>query len=240
MSASLPSAELLQRQAEWLAPIRARLLRRIGVAHRRRILDLGAGYGAVTAELVRRGAIGGLVVALDLERDALVDPRPFAGAGRVCANAVSPPFPTQTFDLVFCQCALLWMPARAAVEAIRRILMPGGALVALEPDYGGLIEAPPGVATRELWIAALQRAGADPFIGRALPGLLEACGFQVRVDLLPELLPPDPARFQLLRGLPLTDEEQARLAHAQAADSVARSWARVAHLPFFIITAIKS
>ena len=59
MTPALPSKTLLEAQAEWLAPARARLLRRVGIARRRRILDLGAGYGAVTGELVRRG--GGFV-----------------------------------------------------------------------------------------------------------------------------------------------------------------------------------
>lgn len=238
-SYSLPPAELLHRQAAWLAPIRARLLRRVGIAHRQRILDLGAGYGAVTGELVRRGATGGLVIALDRERAALLNPQPFAGASRVCADAGRLPFASQAFDLVFCQCALLWMPPRATIESIWRTLAVGGVLIALEPDYGGLIESPPDAATRDLWIAALQRAGADPLIGRKLPGRLEACGFHVRVDLLPQLVLPDSARFDFLRGLPLTPQEQTHLAQAQAADAAASGWARVAHLPFFLITAAK-
>ena len=61
--------QLLTEQAAWLAPARARLLRRVAIAHRQRVLDLGAGPGAVTPELVRRS--GGLVVALDVDLDAL-------------------------------------------------------------------------------------------------------------------------------------------------------------------------
>ena len=61
--------ELLRRQAAWLAPARARLLRRVAVARRRSVLDLGGGYGAVTGELVRRA--GGTVVALDHTLEAL-------------------------------------------------------------------------------------------------------------------------------------------------------------------------
>ncbi|MCS6910621.1 MAG: methyltransferase domain-containing protein [Anaerolineales bacterium] len=236
---SLPTADLLHAQAKWLAPARARLLRRVAIARRGRVLDLGAGSGAVTGELVRRA--GGSVTALDLAFAALrADPTPFAGAGRVCADALRLPFPSLTFDLVFCQCALLWMqPAEAVLDEIARVLRAEGALVALEPDYGGLIEHPPEAALREVWIAALARAGADPFIGRKLPGWLEARGFRVRVDLLPELRPPDPARFDFLRGLPLTEDEQTRVGQAARADEHNAGWARVAHLPFCLVTAMK-
>ena len=64
-----PSAELLRRQAAWLAPARARLLRRAEIARRRRVLDLACGPGTVVEELVQRS--GGSVVALDCSRTAL-------------------------------------------------------------------------------------------------------------------------------------------------------------------------
>jgi SAM-dependent methyltransferase len=215
-------------------------LRRVAVARRRSVLDLGAGRGAVTGELVRR--CGGRVTALDHAPNALREEKePFADALRVCADALRLPFTDGAFDLVFCQCALMWMaPATAAVGEIRRVLQKDGVLVALEPDYGGMVEHPPAIATRDLWLAALVRVGADPLIGRKLPGLLETHGFAVRVDLLPELLPPETARFELLRGLPLTDEEQTALRLIEEKEkALPGDWARVAHLPFFLVTATK-
>ncbi len=240
MTVDLPSAGLLSQQAAWLAPGRARLLRRVAVARRRRVLDLGAGYGTVTGELVRRS--GGAVVAVDSKQTALShDPDSFAGAGRVCGTAAKLPFEDAAFDLVFCQVVLMWVSLAEAVREIWRVLLAGGVLVALEPDYGGLIEHPPELATRDLWLAALSRVGADPLVGRKLPGVLTAQGFAVRVDLLSELVPPSPLRFDLLRGLPLTREEQQILETVES-EAAHRSgaWGQVVHLPFVLVTATKN
>jgi len=234
---SLPEAELLYVQAQWLVPARARLLRRVAIARRRRVLDLGAGYGAVTGELVRR--CGGRVVALDLAAEALRLTDAFAGAGRVNADAARLPFPAEAFDLVFCQCALLWMPLPVAIDEAARVLQPGGVLIALEPDYGGMIEYPPQAATRDLWLAGLARAGADPLVGRKLPAWLEARGFDVQVELLSELRPPSPDRLAFLRDLLTAEGERAELSRIAAEPGAGGRWRIVAHLPFFLITAVK-
>ena len=230
----LPSAELICKQANWLAPARARVLRRIGIGQKRKVLDLGCGYGAVTEELVRR--CGGEVVALDCRSKALAnDPLPFAGAVRICGNALCLPFADATFDLVFCQFTFLWLDAPSAIKEIHRILQPRGVLVAIEPDYGGMIEYPPEIAARDIWIAALTRAGADPCIGRKLPRMLQQPEWSIEVNLLDRLMPPSPARFELLRELPLTEEEKVKLVHVEATDATMTASTKVVHLPMFMI-----
>jgi len=234
----LPSRELAQQQAGWLAPARARLLRRVHVARRRRVLDLGCGHGLVSGELARRS--GGPVVAVDRNRQALAeDCRPFGGAARICADATRLPFPAGRFDLVFCQFVFLWLDALAAAREVHRVLQPGGVLVAIEPDYAGMIEHPAEIATRRLWLSVLAREGGDPEVGRKLPGLLSAGGFQVRVDLLDRLTPPSAARFDLLGELPLTNEERQSLDRLRAADAACDDNRRVVHLPMFLVTAVK-
>jgi SAM-dependent methyltransferase len=236
--AAVPSAALLQHQAEWLAPARARLLRRIHIARRERVLDLGAGRGAVTAELARRA--GGTVVALDCAIEAL-DEIQAEGAHLVGGDARRLPFPPAHFDLVFSQLTTLWInDIAAAVQEVWRVLMADGVWIALAPDYGGMMEHPPEITTRELWIAGLQRAGADPHVGRKLPGLCAEQGFEVRVDLFNSLRPPATQRFNLLRGLPLTAEERTQLDHIERqAETLTGPWSQVVHLPFFLITATK-
>lgn len=236
-SAAIPPLELLQQQAEWLAPARARLLRQAGIAHRQQILDLGAGFGVVTPELVRRG--GGPVVALDREWKAL---QQLDTAVAAAGDAHCLPFASATFDLVFCQCVLLWLAdLKTAVTEIWRVLRPHGILIALEPDYGGMIEHPPDIASRELWISVLQRLGAHPYIGRTLPGLLSQAKFQVRVQLLDNLPPPDLHRFLFLRSLPLLPAEKNHLEQIEkAARQATEAWQQITHLPFFLISATKT
>jgi SAM-dependent methyltransferase len=145
------------------------------------------------------------------------------------------------FDLVFCQFTLMWTDAAAAVGEIHRVLAPGGRLIALEPDYEAMIEAPAQIATRDLWLAGLSRVRAAVSMGRTLPGLLAAAGFSVRVDLLDRLGEPSPERFELLAGLPLEPFERHALAEARAADArlAASGAVRVAHLPVFLVTAAR-
>jgi SAM-dependent methyltransferase len=250
-SPALPSAELLRRQAEWLAPARARILRRLNIAHKRRVIDLGAGYGAVTPELVRRtgaqtaarpgGSGTALVLAMDRSFNSLCESEVLADAARLNADAARLPLQPASFDLVFCQCSLLWIePLESCLDEIARVLQPGGALVAIEPDYGGMIEHPAENASRHLWLSALARVGAEPRIGRLLPGLLADRGFAVRVDLFDRLHPPDMARFDFLRELPLTEDEAAQLDRIQASTRSTSGWNQIAHLPFFLITAEKT
>lgn len=239
-SFSLPAAELLQEQARWLAPARSRIFRRIGIAHRQMVLDLGAGYGSVTAELSRRSS--GRTYTLDISFNSLNEiSRNFPGPiYPVNGDGRTLPFPDNTFDLIFCQCTLMWIsPLETAVGEIHRTLQPGGVLVALEPDYGGLIEYPPQLVTRELWLPALQAAGADPLTGRNLPGILSQYNLTMRINLLDQLQSPSGLRFDFLHGLPLSPGQQQRLAAIEEQAASIPTDRQVAHLPFFLITAEK-
>lgn len=246
MQFDLPSSELLREQAEWLSPARSRLLRQVGIAHRERILDLGCGYGIVTEELARRGS--GRVVGVDYRLDAMRSDdfsrsratTEVVTTGFVTGKAERLPFSANAFDLVFCQLALMWMPLEQTVAEIGRVTMKGGVVVAIEPDYGGMLEWPEGVGLKEVWIAALTRAGAGPLVGRKLPGALAREGFDVRVETTAGIQPPRGSRFAFLRGLPLTPEEERRVAEVEKrAGGDFSKWETLVHLPFVLVTATK-
>ena len=143
--------DLLRMQAAWLAPARARLPPR-----RHRPSQANSGPGSWS----RRGDRGAraphrdpstarfqggpqdeaaLIVALDRSLEALqADPEAFRGASRVCADAARLPFAAASFDLVFSQCALMWMELPAVLREVRRVLQRGeGVLIAIERTTAG-------------------------------------------------------------------------------------------------------
>lgn len=227
--ASLPPPALLQSQHEWLAPSRARLLRKARIAHRRRVLDLGCGYGLTLAELSRR--CSGETFALDRSTTAL---GAVMSAHRVCGDVARLPFRDGQLDLVFMQNVLMWVDGlRPALNETHRVLDANGALVLLEPDFGGMMEWPEEGVSRDIWMSTLRRAGGDPTVGRKLPGLLRETGFRVEVSLLDSLRPPHERRWDLLSGLPLTQEEKRQVRQLKQQEM------SVVHLPYFLIVAGK-
>ena len=231
---SLPSRALAAAQTVWLRGARARLLRHVNVARRRHVVELGAGWGHVSAELEQRRQ--GRVIAVDMDAKAL---RCCAAMDhvqrriqRVQADAHNLPFGDSTCDLVVTQCAFLWFSrAERVIAEIYRVLADDGAVALIEPDFGGMMEYPAEVSVREIWLAVLTRCGADPFVGRKLLSLLAQHGFETECFLLDRIPPPSNERFDFLLELPLTDEERKIVDRAKALTPSGQ----VAHLPFFLI-----
>ncbi len=124
-SPALPRKEILDLQSSWLAPARSRLLRRIAIASKHRILDLGAGYGQGTVELARRSS--GMAVALDISELSLREMKINPAIVRIAGDAIRLPFRSHSYDIVFSQCALLWIrPLQDALNEIDRVLDQDG------------------------------------------------------------------------------------------------------------------
>jgi SAM-dependent methyltransferase len=116
----------------WLVPAVFRpfavdLARRVAAHRPRAVLELAAGTGVLTRELV--AALGpGVVTATDLN-PAMVDlgRRQAPGADWRVADATAVPFRAGRFDLVACQFGVMFLPAKpAAFAEVRRLLAPGG------------------------------------------------------------------------------------------------------------------
>ena len=95
------------------------------------------------------------------------------------------------------------------------------------------MEWPEEGVSRDIWMSTLRRAGGDPTVGRKLPGLLRETGFRVEVSLLDSLRPPHERRWDLLSGLPLTQEEKRQVRQLKQQEM------SVVHLPYFLIVAGK-
>jgi SAM-dependent methyltransferase len=160
------------------------------------------------------------------------------GVLRIAGDAANLPLVDSSFDLVFCQYLFIWIKhLEECVREIQRVLQPRGALLAIEPFYPSMLEYPKELSCRDIWLNALQRAGADPEAAMKLPSLLEWRGFSMRIDLVERLLPPSPVRFQLLRELPLTSDEIEKVSEIEECSARASGWSQISHLPFILITA---
>lgn len=123
--------------------IAGRLLERLDIIRLEpgRILDLGCGTGhalAALAQRYRRAQLVGLDLAWPMARAAnrRCAPRLPLGLGRrwsrvhcIAADAETPPFPDQSFDLVFSSLTLQWCDPDRVFQGCRRLLRPGGLLL---------------------------------------------------------------------------------------------------------------
>ncbi|MHB8470665.1 MAG: class I SAM-dependent methyltransferase [Gaiellaceae bacterium] len=108
-----------------------------GISSGSRVLDVGAGTGALTAELVRRGA---RVAAVDPSRrfvEALG--RRFPELEIRDAPAEELPWPDETFDAALAQLVLTFMrDAPAGLAEMRRVVRPGGTVAVCMWDRTGM------------------------------------------------------------------------------------------------------
>lgn len=226
-------------QSAWIAAVRSRLFRRVGIGHKRFMLDLGAGYGDVSSELVRRS--NGLVFALDKVNSGISTIQRSERNIPIQGDAFHLPFRDESFDLIFSQFSLLWMmPVEKALDECRRTLKTGSQLIAIEPDFGAMIEFPPESSLKELWMDVLERNGANSSLGRQLPGLLEDLDFEVMVLLNDRLEKSTADRFVFFDDLQLMPDEIKLLKNVRKIADQNKGWRQIAHLPLFLIIAEKN
>lgn len=172
-------ARFLQ-QAKWTLAIRESLYLRVRISQAQKVIEIGCGTGAVSAELkdrTRAQCFGLDIDYANLRFAQTHDPR----TRFINGDAGALPFFDGLFDLTFCHYFLLWVKKPLdAVREMRRITRAGGSVLSLaEPDYGGRIDFPePLSRVGLLQTDALRRQGADPFVGRKLASIFTQAGLQ--------------------------------------------------------------
>lgn len=109
-------------------PFAKDLARRTARLEPKRVLELAAGTGALTLEVLAM-LPSAEVVATDLN-DAMVARGKLCAPGAVwrTADAMDLPFESAAFDVVLCQFGVMFFPDRpAAISEVRRVLVDGGA-----------------------------------------------------------------------------------------------------------------
>ena len=137
------------------------------------VLDLGAGTGKLTGDLLARGWE---VLAVEPLPGMLAElHRQFPAAGAICGEAENIPLADSTVDAVVVGQAFHWFDPDRALSEIVRVLRPGGSLALLwnhddESDpfvaeiYAAMTDAgrPPGGATRRSGGATTAGGEAEP------------------------------------------------------------------------------
>jgi ubiquinone/menaquinone biosynthesis C-methylase UbiE len=152
---------------EWPQELIDRVVGELGLGPDATVLDLGAGTGKLTRDLVSRfarviavepdGAMRGVLEEVVPEAEAL------AGRG----DAI--PLPDDSVDAVFTAEAFHWYASDRSVAEIVRVLRPRGGLVIFFNVSFGDAEPPMGMAVDRVLDVAFAKGGA-PGIGKVLSG----------------------------------------------------------------------
>ncbi|MFB9359735.1 class I SAM-dependent methyltransferase [Actinoplanes nipponensis] len=106
---------------------------RLAVRPADRLLELAAGTGIATAEVARAVSPGARIVATDLQQAMLDMAARRVRAGQVrfrTADAQELPFGDGSFDALFCQFGVMFLPDKdRAYRGMRRVLAGGGTLI---------------------------------------------------------------------------------------------------------------
>jgi ubiquinone/menaquinone biosynthesis C-methylase UbiE len=150
-------AETYERARPGYAPdALAWLAERIGIGPGRRVLDLAAGTGKLTRQLL---AFGAEVAAVEPGREMrAVLERVVPQAEALAGSAEAIPLPGESVDAVTVAQAFHWFRAEEALVEIHRVLRPGGALGLLWNEWD---EADPLQQAVDVLLSALRPHRAE-------------------------------------------------------------------------------
>jgi SAM-dependent methyltransferase len=206
----------LMTQAELLAPLTKRLLKKAGISSGMRVLDIGSGSGDVSFLAARLVGPEGRVIGVDSDpaQVGFAEQRAKAeGWGNVSFMVAdyreiefAPPV-----DAIVGRLVLMYAPE--PIEALRHTLrnLRTGGVIALQEsitDYDApvLVEPPDCLAGRvvEWFRAGFKHAGVQPRLGLRLFGLLKAAGLDCSTEIdmsVPIQQGPEGALFRTLTSV---------------------------------------
>jgi SAM-dependent methyltransferase len=172
------------------------------------VLEAGCGVGAQTVILAGNSPRAAFT-AIDISEASLAEAQrqaQEAGFTNVTfqrADIFDLPFVSAHFDHVFVCFVLEHLPNPAgALEALMRVLKPGGSITVIEGDHGSAYFHPDSVHARraiQCLVDLQQQAGGDSLVGRRLYPLLVQAGYR-DVHVSPRMVYADASRPALVDG----------------------------------------
>jgi SAM-dependent methyltransferase len=181
-NASSAESQRLGLMSQILDPWTRTYLAALGLREGWRCLELGGGNGSMAAWLCEKVGASGSVVSVDINPKLIRQVRAQNLTVRQ-EDVRTAGLPEGAFDLVMCR-AMLHQIAEDAPKVLRKMaaaVKPGGWLFVCEPDFHLVRTCEPEVWVRA-WEGILQwgrTQGVDWLIGRNLPAMVAALGFDV-------------------------------------------------------------
>lgn len=173
-----------------------------------RVLEAGCGVGAQTVTLVRNSP-GAQITSVDISGESLREAErrvSAAGGGNVRfmqADLLALPFEPESFDHVFLCFVLEHVPEPLALlQALLKVMKPGGSVTAIEGDHGSTFFHPESAFARraiQCLVELQARGGGDALIGRRLFPLFQAAGVE-NTRVLPRMVYVDASRPEWVEG----------------------------------------
>jgi ubiquinone/menaquinone biosynthesis C-methylase UbiE len=167
-------------QASWTKNLREFLSTQLGINRTSKVLEIGCGTGVILRDLSSFSGCKTLGIDFDFSRLKIAKQLSHDQI-LICADAMDLPFAPNSFNFVVFHYFLLWIrvPSRVLNETLRVLCQKGHTVAFAEPDYKSRIEYP-AVFEKigDMQSRSLHRQGANPNIGRKLPGFFSKAGFQ--------------------------------------------------------------
>lgn len=182
-------ARILKEQADLTEEFRHTLYEKVEIKTRKKILDIGCGTGAVTADIA--SLTEGHITGIDVDGEKLEYAKPIMSnhINLMIADVLQLPFKDETFDLVVFNIVLTHIheQQKAVCEMARVTQKNGIVLATMEPDYAGKLDYPESNAD-PLFQKALDETGIEQTTGRKLKYFFGRAGLTTEIGIYAEYL----------------------------------------------------